>query len=87
MKEWLDRQKDIEGEVLEAASQQAYEVVDQLLPQIRLAAMENSMVVKANLEITFDFSDKETKVSCLGAVTFPVKVVEAQSVKVNDKEV
>ncbi len=84
MKEWLDRQKEIEGDVLNAAAQQAYEVVDQLLPQIRLAAMENNMVVKTNLEITFDFSDEETKVSCLGAVTFPVRVVEARSIKVED---
>ena len=84
MKKWLDNQKEIEKDVLNAASQQAYDVVDQLLPQIRLAAMENNMVVKTNLEITFDFSDGETKVSCLGAVTFPVRVVEAKSVKVED---
>ena len=86
MKEWLDKQKEIERDVLDAASQQAHEVVDQLLPQIKLAAMENDMVVKVNLELTFDFKNDETKVSCLGAVTFPVRVVEARSIKVEDEK-
>lgn len=85
MKEWLDKQKEVEQEILDAASQQAYEVIDQLLPQIRLSAMEGGMKVKVNLEIAFDFTEGKTDLSSVGAVTFPVRVVEAQSIKIDER--
>jgi hypothetical protein len=81
MKEWLEDQKGIEKETLDIVCQQAVEVVDQLIPQIRLCAIESGEVVKVNLEIQFDFG-KETTLSTIGAVAWPPRIVEATSVTI-----
>lgn len=81
MKEWLEDQKGIEKETLDLVCQQTIEVVDQLIPQIRLCAIESGEAVKVNLEIEFDFG-KKTKLSTMGAVAWPPRIVEASAVQV-----
>ena len=81
MKEWLEDQKGIEQETLDIVCQQTVEVVDQLIPQIRLCAIESGEAVKVNLEIEFAFG-KKTTLSTIGAVAWPPRIVEAASVTV-----
>tara|TARA_Y100001968_G_scaffold21559_1_gene16999 strand:- start:674 stop:922 length:249 start_codon:yes stop_codon:yes gene_type:complete len=73
MKDWLDRQAKIEKDVLDVVSAQVRGVVDDLLPQIRLAALENNMQSNISVDVSFDFENDTTEISCAGFVQFPPK--------------
>ena len=80
MKDWVDRQAKIEKDLLRAVGEQAQMVADDLLPQVRLAALEGEMSSTMKPNITFDFRDDETEVNTEGSVTFPSKHSSAASV-------
>ena len=80
MKDWLDRQAKIEKDLLRAVGEQAQQVTDDLLPQVRLAALEGEMTSTVKLNITFDFNDDDTEVTTEASVTFPAKHSSATSV-------
>ena len=73
MKDWLEKQGSIEKDVLDAVAAQARGVADDLLPQIRLAALENEMSAVVELKINFGFENDETKIWSVGEVQFPAK--------------
>jgi len=73
MKDWLEKQTEIEKEVLDAVGQQVRGVVDDLLPQIRLAALENNMEAVADIKIYFTFEDNDTGIHSEATVQFPAK--------------
>jgi len=80
MKDWLDRQAKIEKDILDAVGAQVRGITDDLLPQIRLAALENEMTSTINVAVTFDFDDDTTEISSEGSVSFPAK--HASSAKI-----
>ena len=49
------------------------ELVDDLLPQIRLSALENGGEAVVNVAITFKFETKGADVDAVGGVEFPAK--------------
>jgi len=73
MKDWLEHQADIEKDVLDAVGSQVRGVVDDLLPQIRLAALENQMEAVANVTIYFTFEGEKTGIHSEASVQFPAK--------------
>jgi hypothetical protein len=73
MKKWLDKQKDQEKHMLEAVNIQVREVVEDLIPQIRLSALENEMMSDVRLNIHFEFNEKNTEIWSEGQVYFPPK--------------
>jgi hypothetical protein len=74
MKEWLDNQKLIENSLLNAVAIESKEIVEDLLPQVRLCALENEMTSSVTFRINFEFAeDGSTDVWSEGVVDFPPK--------------
>ena len=73
MKEWLENQKKQEKSMLDAVSIQARQVADELVPQVRLCAMENEMCADILIKVHFEFEDDKTDIWSEGAVDFPPK--------------
>mgnify|MGYP004229001629 CR=1 FL=1 len=73
MKEWLENQKKQEKSMLDAVSIQARQVADELVPQVRLCAMENEMCADILIKVHFEFDEKKTDIWSEGAVDFPPK--------------
>ena len=73
MKEWLENQKKQEKSMLDAVSIQARQVADELVPQVRLCAMENEMCADILIKVHFEFDEKKTDIWSEGAVDFPAK--------------
>jgi hypothetical protein len=59
--------------VIEAVGIQAKQIADELIPQVRLCALENEMLADIFLKIHFEFNDGKTEVWSEGAVQFPAK--------------
>lgn len=72
MKEWLDSQKKIEKDLIKEIGFQCRDLIDLLLPQIRLAALENDNKTSVTINLSFDFA-KGATVRGEGSVTFPAK--------------
>ena len=73
MKEWLEKQKQKEQNMLDAVSIQAKQIADDLVPQVRLCALENEMVADIMIKVHFEFNDDKTEIWSEGAVDFPPK--------------
>jgi hypothetical protein len=73
MKEWLDKQKSQEKNMLEAVGIQAKQVADDLVPQVRLCALENEMCADILIKVHFEFGTDKTEIWSEGAVDFPPK--------------
>ena len=73
MKKWVEKQKDHEKDVLDEVAIQARQVVDDLIPQVRLCALENEMQSSILIKVNFEFDDKKTEIWSEGAVDFPPK--------------
>jgi hypothetical protein len=72
MKDWLDTQKRIEKDLLIELGRQCRDILDLLLPQIRLAALENDHKTTVSLVLDFNF-EEGVVVRGEGSVTFPAK--------------
>lgn len=72
MKDWLDSQTRMEKDLLIELGRQCRDILDLLLPQIRLAALENDNKTSATINLDFDMS-KGILVKGEGSVTFPAK--------------
>jgi hypothetical protein len=72
MKDWLDSQTRIEKDLLIELGRQCRDILDLLMPQIRLAALENDNKTSATINLDFDLS-KGVLVRGEGSVTFPSK--------------
>lgn len=88
MKDWLDAQKAIENDMLNAVSIQAKEIAEELIPQVRLCALENEMTADIIFRVHFEFDKASTDVWSEGAVEFPAKqsVSTAFRIDVAEKE-
>ena len=73
MKEWLEKQKQQEQNMLDAVSIQATQIADDLVPQVRLCALENEMTADILIKVHFEFNDDKTEIWSEGAVDFPPK--------------
>jgi hypothetical protein len=73
MKDWLDKQKEVENDMLESVSIQAKQISEELIPQIRLCALENEMCADIMIKVHFEFNEKNTEIWSEGAVDFPPK--------------
>jgi len=73
MKDWLEENKKIEANMLEAVAVQAKQITDELIPQVRLCALENEMNADIFMKVHFEFNDEKTEVWSEGAVQFPPK--------------
>ena len=73
MKEWLEKQKSQEADMLSAVSIQAKQVADDLVPQVRLCALENEMCADILIKVHFEFGTDKTEIWSEGAVDFPPK--------------
>ena len=71
--DWLDAQGEMERPLLELSGEVVKELVDDLLPQIRLSALENGGEAVVNVAITFKFETKGADVDAVGGVEFPAK--------------
>lgn len=59
--------------MIEAVGIQAKQIADELIPQIRLCALENEMNADIFLKVHFEFEEDKTEVWSEGAVQFPPK--------------
>jgi hypothetical protein len=73
MKEWLAGQKKIEHSLIEAVGIQSRQIADELVPQVRLCALENEMTADIFIKVHFEFNGEKTEVWSEGAVQFPAK--------------
>lgn len=73
MKDWLEKQKAQEPEVLDSVGLQARQIAEDLIPQIRLCALENENVSDILIKVHFEFDDDKTEIWSEGAVDFPPK--------------
>ena len=53
MKDWMDAQKKSENDMLNAIALQAKEVAEELIPQVRLCALENEMTANIVFRVNF----------------------------------
>ena len=86
MKEWLEGQKKIESNLIEAVGIQAKQIADELVPQVRLCAMENEMTADIFLKVHFEFNDDKTEVWSEGADQFPPKQSVSALFELSDVE-
>lgn len=73
MKEWLEKQKAQEKNMLDAVSIQSRQIADDLVPQVRLCALENEMCADILIKVHFEFGKEKTEIWSEGAVDFPPK--------------
>ena len=59
--------------MLSAVSIQAKQVADDLVPQVRLCALENEMCADILIKVHFEFGTDKTEIWSEGAVDFPPK--------------
>jgi len=78
MKDWLEKQKDQEQDVLDVVKIQSKQVVEDLIPQIRLCALENDMEAHVNIKLHFQFTEENTEIWSEGHVDFPPKSTTSQ---------
>jgi|TARA_Y100000289_G_C3926897_1_gene153968 hypothetical protein len=71
MKDWLEKQKKAENDMLEAVSVQARQVTEDLIPQVRLCALENEMCADIVVRVHFEFNEDNSEIWSEGAVQFP----------------
>jgi hypothetical protein len=88
MKDWLDKQKLVENDMLDSVSIQAKQIAEDLIPQIRLCALENEMCSDVLIKVHFEFNDENTEIWSEGAVEFPPKqsVSECFSIGYGEEE-
>tara|TARA_Y100001963_G_scaffold54728_1_gene76569 strand:+ start:2692 stop:2982 length:291 start_codon:yes stop_codon:yes gene_type:complete len=79
---WLENSAKLEKSILEACAGQVRQVVDDLLPQIRLAASENEGAAIVEIKMGFEFEGEpdKTRIVTEGAVAFPAKRAYAEAV-------
>ena len=73
MKDWLEAQKASENDMLNAVSVQAKEIAEELIPQVRLCALENEMTADIIFRVHFEFDKESTDIWSEGVVEFPAK--------------
>lgn len=86
MKEWLEAQKASETDMLNAVSVQAKDIAEELIPQVRLCALENEMSATITFRVHFEFEDTKTDIWSEGAVEFPPKQSVSACYRIDDKE-
>lgn len=64
--------------MLDAVSIQARQVAEDLVPQVRLCAIENEMTADILVRVHFEFNDESTEIWSEGAVDFPPKQCVSQ---------
>ena len=82
MEKFLDSSERLEKKLLSAVGNQAKKVLDDLLPQMRLAAYENDGAAIVDMRLGFEFTKdgESVAVACEGQVQFPAKRSYAESV-------
>lgn len=85
MKEWLATQKRNENSMLNAVSVQAKDIAEELIPQVRLCALENEMSATITFRVHFEFDDKQTDIWSEGVVEFPPKQSVSACYRIDDK--
>ena len=86
MKEWLDKQKKLENDLLNAVAVEAKEIAEDLIPQVRLCALENEMAATIVFRVNFEFDGfGSTEVWSEGIVEFPPKQSVSRCYKVSDE--
>jgi hypothetical protein len=82
LKDWLEKQAEKEEILLDAASEQFRVLLDGLLPQVRLAAIENEMEAVTEVTMTLNFEEDSITLTMEGRVQFPAKVTEVESITI-----
>lgn len=82
MQDWLEKTSHLEKPILESSGRQVRQVIDDLLPQIRLTAAENDGVALVEIKVGFEFDEEPGKVGIFteGSVAFPPKRAYAEDV-------
>ena len=78
----MEKQVEKEEVLLDAATEQYRTLLDELLPQVRLAAIENDMEATAQVAVIFLFEEDAITLTTEGRVLFPAKVTEMDSVTI-----
>ena len=78
----MEKQAEKEDILLDAASEQFRVLLDGLLPQIRLVAIENDMEAVTRITTILNFEDDAITLTMEGRVEFPAKVTEVDSITV-----
>ena len=86
MKNWLEKQKSQEQEVLDVVKIQSKQVVEDLIPQVRLCALENDMEAHVIIKVNFKFTDDDTEIWSQGHVDFPPKCTTSQCFSIDYAE-
>ena len=68
--------------MLDAASEQFKKLLDELLPQVRLSALENELESRVDVTMWFVFEEDATTLTTEGRVNFPAKVTETETITV-----
>lgn len=82
MSNFLNYSERLEKKILNAVGNQSKQLVDQLLPQIRLACFENNGASVIDIKFGFEFTEDGTEVTVAseGIVNFPAKRAYAEEV-------
>ena len=86
MKNWLEKQKSQEQDVLDIVKIQSKQVVEDLIPQVRLCALENDMEANVVIKINFQFSDDNTEIWSKGHVDFPPRCTSSECFSIDYAE-
>lgn len=78
MKDWLEKQKNQEQDVLDVVKIQSKQIVEDLIPQVRLCALENDMEASVVMKVHFKFSDTNSEIWTEGHVDFPPRSTTSQ---------
>ena len=78
MQDWLDKQMEMEGSSLEGIEVNLKNLFDAMMPQIRLAALENGDTAEVEIGVQIQFTENGTRVVARGGVLFPAKIFEAE---------
>tara|TARA_B110000495_G_scaffold99293_1_gene85868 strand:- start:68 stop:313 length:246 start_codon:yes stop_codon:yes gene_type:complete len=78
MVEWLDKQMELEEFTLDGISENLRELLETMMPQIRLAALEHGDTAEVELGLRIRFTGDGADVTARGGVHFPAKGFETQ---------
>ena len=79
--EWLKNSAELEKPLIRTCGETVEALVDELIPELKLAAYENDGVANVEIKINVSFKDRTFEVETIGQVEFPARIIKINAVE------
>lgn len=78
---WLENSVEIEKPLTKTCGETVEALIDELLPEVKLAAYENDSEANVEVKINISFKDDTYEVETIGQVEFPARIIKVKAVE------